>query len=139
LVITLTDTDNPSGYIECGRLISGNYWESGLNADWNPTWTMQDSSKHERSDAGDLITNVGQRNKKITFSLSNLSVADRNEMMNILRGNGMPGPLFFSMFPQSSDPVQEQQYEAYCKLSSIGAVNFPNYAFFSSSQSVEEI
>jgi hypothetical protein len=139
MIISLIDADSPSGYIECGRMICGNPWTVGVNVDWNPTWTMQDSSKHERNDAGDLLTNVGQRSKKISFSLGNLSPVDRNQMMNILRGNGLPGPLFFSMFPQSADSFQEQQYEAYCKLSTIGGVNYPNIAWYSSSQSVEEI
>jgi hypothetical protein len=139
IVIDIVDSANTAGYIEAGRLVVGNYWSPAVNANLGAALTMLDTSKHLRNDAGDLMTDIGTRARKISVSLDNMVESDRIQFMNILRGNGMPNPIFFSLYPSSSSPDQEQSHQIYCKLSAIGAIVSSKYALYTAPLELEEV
>jgi hypothetical protein len=122
LVIDLDDPASPSGYVEAARLVTGGYWSPANNADWSPKLSVQDSTVNTRNDAGDLVTDRGPQNRTLALSLSWLPPADRDQLMSILRGNGFAAPVFVSLFPQSDDPLQEQQHQIWGKLSDLGSI-----------------
>ena len=120
--ITLADPTNPSGHLDVGRLVVGTYWSPSVNASLGASVVVNDTSVHSRNDAGDLITTIGTRSRKMTFSLTNMPTADRANLMSILTGNGMPQPVLFSLFPQNTDPVLEQQHMIYGKISTLSPI-----------------
>lgn len=140
IVITLTDASNPDGYIEAAKLVVGTYWTPERNVEYDsPKVSFQDDSKHERTDAGDLMTDRGVMYRKLSFDLSVMSNADRDAVWRILRSNGMYKPLFVSISPDSTDVVDEQIYMIYGKLSSMSAMQYKFLGMYATSFQIEEI
>lgn len=127
LVIDLIDTDNAAGYIEASCMVAGTYWSPKINAQWGAGLVTQDLTKNERSESGNLRSDIGTKSKKLSFDLRFLDPADRNRLWNIMLGNGLAHPVFISMFPESTDVVEEQMHQIYGKLtqqSKIAAQSF---------------
>jgi hypothetical protein len=139
LVVDVDDSTNPAGYIEAARLVCGGYWEPAENADYGAPATPVDTSKHYRNDAGDLRTDIGARYRKQSVSLSGLSPADRATFWSFVLGNGMPRPVFFSLYPNHEDAKLEQERQIYGKLSTLAALNTPSFQRYASSLDLEEI
>lgn len=139
LVIDIDDSAGAAGYIEAGRLVCGAYWEPCDNADYGAPIASVDSSKHYRTEAGDLMTDVGTRHRKQSINLSAMSPVDRATLWSIVTGNGMPRPIFFSLYPNNQDSRLEQTHQLYGKLSSLAAVNTPYFQRYATSLDIEEI
>ncbi len=139
LVIDLADSGNPAGYIEVSRLVVGNYWSPTYNADYGVALTPADQSKQFRTDAGDLLTDLGTRSRSMKLNLSNMPATDRLAMTNLLTGNGLSAPVFFSLYPGSSDPALEQSYSIYAKLSAISAITANLPGVFVAPLELEEV
>lgn len=139
LEIDIDDALNPAGYIEASRLVAGTYWSPEINADYGASLTADDASQHYRSEGGDLLTNIGPRSRKLALSLNAMSPPDRSKLMAILRGNGKSRPVFISLFPESDDPLLEQDHQVYGKLPDAAAVATPQFERYSTSITVEEI
>ncbi|STR27544.1 Uncharacterised protein [Janthinobacterium lividum] len=139
LEIDIDDPLNPAGYIEASRLVAGMYWSPESNADYGASVTADDASRHFRNEGGDLLTNVGPRSRKLALSLTAMSPSDRSKLMAILRGNGKSRPVFISLFPESDDPLLEQDHQVYGKLPDAVAVATPQFERYSTSITVEEI
>jgi hypothetical protein len=139
LVIDIDDSTNPAGYIEVSRLVCGGYWEPSENADYGAPATPVDTSKHYRNDAGDLLTDAGTRHRKQSVSLAGMSAVDRAVFWSILLGNGMPRPVFFSLYPNHEDAKLEQERQIYGKLFAPAALTTPSFQRYASSLDLEEI
>lgn len=139
LVIDIDDSLNPAGYIEASRLVAGMYWSPQNNADYGASLTADDASQQYRNEGGDLLTNVGPRSRKLALVLSSMSPPDRSKLMAILRGNGKSRPVFISLFPESDDPLLEQDHQLYGKLPEAVSVATPYFERYSTSITVEEI
>lgn len=112
--IDIADTQNPAGYVEVGRLITGMYWEPAYGASYGAELAFEDNSTHVENDAGDTLTRISYRRRRLSFSLDWLTPADRNRVADIFR-QGVARPAFLSLIPESGDPSQEQQYAIYGK------------------------
>lgn len=138
--IDIADSTNPAGYFEAARLVIGNYWESTYNPDYGSvTATMEETSKHERADSGDLRTDRGVMYQTLSFQIQIMPTADRDVMWRILKGNGMYRPVFVSIAPQSSDAGEEEIYMIYGKLSKNSAIQYEFLNQFATSLQIEEI
>jgi hypothetical protein len=136
IVIDLVDTANT--YIEAARVVAGAYWTPVNNAEYGVQLTMVDTSRHERSDAGDLRTERGYMNKKINLDLSVMPAEDRNVIWSIAR-NGMSKPMFLSLTPEISDATEEQTYTLYGKLTQQSNIRYQFANQFNTSIELEEI
>lgn len=140
VVISITDTNNTAGYLECSRLIIGPYFSPIYNTSFGMGVGSKDLSNHERTESGDLISNRGIRYSSMTFDLKYLTPADRLQFTSILRGGGLPVPLFISLFPDNSeDYAKEQVYQIYGKLSQLSAITHPIFGIYSTTIEIEEI
>jgi hypothetical protein len=139
LVVDLADGGNAAGYIEASRLIAGAYWSPVYNADSGAALTLQDQSNHYRTDAGDLMTDIGARNRKLSLNLLCMPPADRAAFASILRGNGMANPLFLSLFPEDADVAMERDHQIYGKASQMSAVTLAQFGAYSSQLEIEEV
>jgi hypothetical protein len=139
LVVDINDTTNPSGYIEAGRLVAGNYWSPTTNVNYGAAVTTIDTSKQLRNDAGDLLTDNGTRHRKQTLNLSAMSPTDRALLWNILAGNGLSRPMLLSLFPNDADSQLEQSHQMYCKLVVTPIVSIPYFNNYAASFDLEEL
>lgn len=143
LGIEISDPGNTSGYIEVSRLIAGSYWSPKYNTGYGMQAGIKDLSEHIRTDGGDLLTKRGPRVKTLNFDLQWLAGSDRKEMTKLLLGNGMPKPLFISLFPDSTDTDDDYQREGihqiYGKMVQVPGVSYTNYEIYSTSIELEEV
>jgi len=139
IVITIKDPSNSSSYIEASRIILGAYWSPIYNTSFGLSTTIKDLSEHQRTESGDLATNRGIRFNTMTFDLKYLTQGDRLNLTGILKGNGIPKPLFISLFPNDADSTKEQSHQIYGKLSQLAGISNPIFDMYSSSIDIEEI
>lgn len=139
LVIDIIDTANTYGYIELSRLVIGAYWSPTYNTSFGLSASTVDTSAHERSESGDIITNRGARYDTLNFDLAYMNSADRTEFSKIMRGSGLPKAMFISIFPDDADPGKEQLHQIYGKLSQLGGISHPMYEMYSTTIDIEEV
>lgn len=139
LVVEIIDT-NSAKYIEASRLVVGAYWSPTFNTSYGISANTKDLSEHSRTESGDLVTNRGIKYSSMTFDLNWLTPSDRVTFNQIVKGNGLPKPLFISLFPDnSSDWAKEQAHQIYGKLSQLGGISHPIYEMYSTQIEIEEI
>lgn len=139
LEIIISDSTNPSGYIECSKVVTGVHWAPTYNVGYEIPVSLNDLSSSSRNDAGDLIAELGPTYKSISIGLSNMVDIDRAKLMNVLRGSGKFKSLFISIFPNDTDTSKEQTYQIYGKLSQTSAVNYANFIQYTTQLDIEEI
>ncbi len=139
LVIDIDDTGNSLGYLEIGRLVTGRKWQPTYNTGFGIPISMVDTSTHERTESGDMLTVVGTRYKKITFDLAWMNSDDRAQFNVLMKNNGMTKPMYISLFPDDPDIEKEQTYQIYGKLPQIASMTHPMFTIYSSQIDIEEI
>lgn len=139
LAVEINDNYNLQGYIEAAFLVAGPYWEAATNFDYGASAQLVDTSKSDRSDAGDLITDAGTVSKKLSIPFSKLSASDRAALWGILRSGGTRYPLFVSMFPGDTDLARERDHQVYGKLVQLPAMALPYYNLASATLEVESV
>ena len=137
--IDIYDASNPLGYIEAGRIVVGNYWSPSYNAEVGVVLTAHDDSKHTRTDAGELRTDRGAQYKGVALNLQLMPPADRNQLWNIVRGNGMARPVYLSLMPESTDSSEEQTFQFHGKLTKNAGLTYQFVGATSSQLELEEI
>ncbi len=116
--ITLADTGNPAGYIDCARLVIGPYWEAEYNPKYGATAGTQDLTKVDRSEAGDQLTVRGPQFQTMSLDLALLTESKRAELAKIIRSIGSHRSVFLSLLPSDSSATAEQDHMIYGKRSS---------------------
>ena len=139
LVLDITDPGSPNGYIEASRLFVGRAWSPRHNFDFGNTLSFEDQTRTERSEAGDLRSDMGTRHRKVSFTLSHLNVNDRNSLIRMMRLVGVAKPIFISMYPNSDDAFAEEAYQMLCKLTDSGKISLPRYERYMTQLEFEEI
>jgi hypothetical protein len=139
LAVDIVDVNNLQGYIEAAHLVAGPMWEAATNFDYNASSQLVDSSKNERNDAGDLITDAGTVSRKVSIPMSKLSPADRATLWGILRAGGSRYPTYLSMFPEDADTALERDHQVYGKLVQLPAMALPFFKLASATIEVDSI
>lgn len=129
-----------SGYVEAARLVVGKYWSPANNVEnESPKVAIQEDSKHERADSGDLHTDRGPMYRKLTFDLGLMTSSDRNYVWRILRGNGMSKPVYLNLIPDSTDVFDESIHSVFGKLASNSAIQYKLMGQYATSLQFEEL
>lgn len=139
LRLDISDAANLQGYLESSTVVAGPYWESATNFDYGASAQPIDSSKSDRNDAGDLISDPGTLSFKLNIPMSKLAPADRTALWGILRSSGSRYPVFVSMFPGSSDLALERDHQVFGKLVQLPAMSLPFFNIASATVEVESI
>lgn len=138
--ITVSDTTNPLAYLEIGNIVVGDYWSPTYNVQAGEvSIEIADMSRHERSESGDLYTDVGARYRTMSLQLQYMPAADRNCMFRVLLGNGMKDPVMVSVVPESADKKDEELYAIYGRLSKGSAIQYQFMGQYQASLSIDEI
>lgn len=139
LAVDISDPANLTGSIEASFLVAGPYWESVTNFDYGASAQLIDSSKNDRNDAGDLISDAGTVSQRLSIPMSKLAPDDRTTLWNILRAGGTRYPVFASMFPGDTDLARERDHQVLGKLVQLPAMSLPFFNLASASIEVESI
>lgn len=139
LEISITDVDNPAGYIEAARLVIGDYWSPVANPDYGASVKPEDTSTLYRTEGGTQMTGPGTRYNQVALQLSMLQPQDRATLWRILRGNGKKEPVFFSLYPESPDPELEQAHQIYGRIAEMPQVSAASFGIFSAPLQIEEL
>lgn len=105
--VDLADAGNAAGYIDCARLVAGPWWSPDWNPEYGCSTTVEDSSATVRNDAGDLLSDRAQVNQTLTLKLPMLSEAERSQLMQIARANGVWKNIFVSLLPQDGTAAEQ--------------------------------
>lgn len=145
VLIKITDTRAAATglYIEASRLVIGQYWTPKYNTGYGMTSGIKDLSTHERTESGDLVTQRGPRSSVLGFDLQWLDPSDRVIMTKILLGNGMPKPLFISLFPENGSTAaqleMERSHQIYGKLMTVPGLTYSNLDIYNTRFDLEEV
>lgn len=131
-VIDLSDTSNDAGYIDCSRILAGVYWEPSNNVENGIQIQSIDGSNISRTNAGELVYDIGFIYDKISFNFALLSEEDRTELLKIIRKVGTIRNLFISVFPEYTVSTVEQDYMLYGKRSN-AALSYKVFGFYNHS------
>lgn len=139
LVVDIADPDNDAGYIEAGCLLAGVHWSPTYNAEYGASLSAPDSSKLERTEAGDPVRTRGYRHRVLDVNLSYMNAIDRARCYDILTGCGVALPVFVSLFPEHSDPQLEQSHQIYGSVAPMNGISIPGFAQYAAPITIEEI
>lgn len=138
-VIDLADPGNPAGYIECSRLVMGNYWEPENNASYGASVTPLDTSMLYRTTGGGQQVVAGSTYRKLSLSLDHMTSLDRAAVWRLVRGSGKRLPILVSLFPEDADPSLEQTHQLYGRLAELDAISTPYFRTYATSLDIEEL
>lgn len=138
LEIDINDGTNASN-IEAAALVVGDYWSPERNPGYGAGVTIVDTSKPERAESGDLITNRGTRYRKLNMTLAQMTENDRTTLHSILRHNGTHRPMLVSLYPEDSSAQKEWDHMVWAKMSQISALTQAQYSLYSNNIELEEI
>ena len=130
-VIDIVDTTaNLSGYIDCGRLVVGSYWEPKHNVqNGSMNIEMADLSTSDRTDGGDLLATRSVKHDKLRFDLAYLEELDRQQFMRIARLAGKSKNILVTVFPDNQNTVLAQDTTIYGKITNF-ATTQQFYGFY---------
>lgn len=98
--ITIDDPDNPDGFIQAARIISGPAYSPKFNASYNPRLDWVDSAEHKRTEAGSINTIGGNIYRRLTIDLDYLDAADRSALTRQVLKSGKGADTYISLFPE---------------------------------------
>jgi hypothetical protein len=138
LAIDIDDSaGNQQGFVEATNLVAAPYWEAEKNADYGADATPVDSTQVTRSGGGDLMAAQSTRSKKLKFSLSKMSPADRAYIWDVLRASGVGYPVWISLFPENPDLHLEATHQIWGCLEQLPSMALPSFRVASATLSVQ--
>lgn len=99
MIITITDTSNPAGYVDCARLVIGTYWSPTYNIQNGVQHSIEDLTTTKRMQSGDLLADTKPQYEKLELNYSLLSQADKTSLIDIFRNIGTYKNILISPFP----------------------------------------
>lgn len=139
VVIDIVDTASLQGYIEAARLVVGDCFTTKYNASYGAEIVFEDNSQNTRSEAGNLISDVGCRYKKLKLDLEILSPAERAALWKLVAYVGTTVPVFMSVLSEDDDKQAELDYTVYGKFTSMSAISARSYLIYSTPLELESV
>ena len=111
--VIITDTSNPDGYIEAGRLKFGEFFEGTYNMNWGYASDLKSNSKALISESGARF--VRNKTQQRTFSLdfSYLDSIEEQSIIKMLSEIDISSDILFSAYPEFGTS-EEQAHTALC-------------------------
>ena len=122
--IDITDTSNPDGYVEIGRLFIGGRFRPAINVDYGPTIGVESKTQVQEALNGPeyFDDRVNRRVWKGTWSALTNAEAYR-QMLVIMRGQDVSGEVYF--FEDDEDTLYQDQRWFYGRMRSLNAIDWP--------------
>lgn len=117
LKITLVDSLNTFGQIDCARIVCGEYWEPRHTVqNGSLSIELADMSTTERADSGTLLASRSIVYDKLRFDMSYLEETDRQQFMRFVRLTGKSRNILITIFPDNTNSVLAQDTTIYGKI-----------------------
>lgn len=115
IVITINDTANPAGYLQCVQVFLGSKIELDYNFEFNGQFSWPEDVEHHLT-AGQSLRSSGTGISRRTASIDLrwLSDADRETLKTALLQYGRAQPLFASFYPGLGG-TKETDHQFVCK------------------------
>lgn len=139
VVIDIVDTASLQAYLEASRLVVGEYYTPTYDAEIGASISFEDTGKNFRNDAGNLMSDIGTRNKVIDFNLSALLDVDRTAIWKIVSYCGTSYPVFISLYPEHTNKDLEQAHTVYGKFSNVTKIASKAVGLYEAPMTVEGI
>jgi hypothetical protein len=133
--ITLTDTTNSAGYIDCAKIVAGSYWEPTHNLEKGYEQGLVDTSVLSRTESGNLIADRGIIHEKVKFDFALLPESDRSQLNLILRRIGTSQNFLISLLALDESNTAEQDLIIYGKRSN-SFFNNRTYSYYKHSMDI---
>jgi len=138
--LDVVDSANLQGYLEAAKLVMGSYFSPDYGVGQGEASVyLDDSTEHYRTDAGNLLSDVGYRYKKLAISLTFMTPSDRANTWKLVKQVGKSIPIFVSVFTGNTDRSLEQEYMMFGKFTSLSEIGAINYNVFSVPMEIEAV
>ena len=135
--IDIQDSANPVGYIDCSRLVIGDYWTPTYNFEPGLSREVPDNSEVVRAYSGETRAYVKPKYEKISFNFSLLPEQDYVELNRILNYVGVTKNLVVALMPEYSDnKIIENYYLIYGKRAN-NSYTYSTYKYYNSQLEIE--
>jgi len=135
VVIDVTDSANPLGYIDSARLVIGEYWSPQFNIQNGASFEFVDNSENTRRDSGDLVTDRKFMHDMFSFDFSLLPESDKSQLLQIIRSTGTHKNIFVSLLPEDVSAKTAQDSSIYGKRSN-SSIQYQLYSFYAHSMEI---
>lgn len=128
LRIQITDTSNPDGWVQLGRVFVGGGLSPTWNASyagWSERWT-DDQSVIQRADGGGEFYDPRRRSRVAQFSLDWMEPGESAFIHEMQRRLGTTGEALW--VPDADDMGYSQQYGFLGRMRALSAVEYPFHA-----------
>lgn len=127
----------PAGFIDCSRIVIGEYWSPTFNFENGINLDITDSSTISRTNAGELVYDRGFINSKLEFKYALLEDVDRDKLISIFKEVGIYKNILINLFPRDtiSSDKNEAQYTIYGKRSNT-SISHRLYGFHNHSMEI---
>lgn len=136
---TVTDLNNVQGYIECGRVVAGKYYEVEYNPEYGAPISFASMSKQSRDGDTNLRVQVGGKYKKQQIVFAAMNEVDRDFLIDLFLANGMDVPFIFALYPGSTDIILDRTHTLYANLVGENTINAPSFRKWGSGLSIESV
>lgn len=136
---TVTDNNNMQGYIECGRVVCGRYYEVEYNPEYGAPVTFASMSKQTRDGDTNLRVQKGGKFKKQQITFAAMNPVDRDFLIDLFLANGLDVPFIFSLYPGDTDAILERTHQLYAHLVDENSINLPSFRKWASGLSIESV
>lgn len=126
-----------AGFIDCSRIVIGEYWSPNFNFENGINLDISDSSNISRTNAGELVYDRGFIHSKLEFKYALLEDADRDKLISIFKEVGVYKNILVNLFPSDtiSSNQNEAQYTIYGKRSN-SSISHRLYGFHNHSMEI---
>lgn len=139
VVIDIVDTANLQGYLEAARLVVGDAFTTRYNVSQGLEISFEDSTENVRTDAGNLVSDMGYKYKVVSADLDVMTPAERAAWWKLCAYVGTGVPVFFSVETGNTDKQTELDYSVYGKFSKVSTVAAKSYQIYSTPLEIEGI
>lgn len=101
--IQISNSDNPAGFIELGRLFLGYSVIPKYNISLNSTFEVVEDTKQVRTDGGTLRSEIGLPYRSISVDLPLVTDTDRQKLTTAFSKVGLRRDVLVSVFPNTGD------------------------------------
>ncbi|OHE77797.1 MAG: hypothetical protein A3F67_08135 [Verrucomicrobia bacterium RIFCSPHIGHO2_12_FULL_41_10] len=133
--IDLVDTNNTAGFIDCSRIVIGNYWQTTYSVENGIQLLSLDDSIVTRTNGGESVTDIGFIYDKLSFNFALLPAADKSELAKITRNVGTNKNFFMSLLPGEVTSSEEQDFMIYGKRTN-SAIAHRVYGYYGHSMEI---
>jgi len=104
--LTILNSDNPSGYIEIGRIYAGETFSPTFNIDLGHVFQWETQSDAHPTAGGSVHTLDTAVYRRVSFSLSHLNSADRAQFSELSRNLSIHKDFFIALRPQAGGTME---------------------------------